>query len=314
MKIVLLLFPLLACAQVPLKVAVVKMPYVGERNAAEKSGGPDYVETGLDQQVDALGGVRKATATVMLDADEEKAYGEWNRLALANGQLAKIVARDRRDGFLPVGLLANCSAALGMLAGLQHSGPSAKPLRVGLVYFDAHGDFNTPETTLSGMLGGMPVAIAAGLALTRMRQKAGLDPAVPPRYIVEGGVRDTDPLEQELLDRSEIEQLSVADIRARSARLHAAMRRLSEITDVIYIHVDMDVLDPAEVPGHHLRVKDGPSSIELAAAIAEMFKYQKAAAFGVASTPFGDSDRTGISHQAAHNLILGALKGALDRR
>ena len=200
-----------------------------------------------------------------------------------------------------------------MLAGLQHSGSSEKPLRVGMVYFDAHGDYNTPETTLSGMLGGMPVAIAAGLALTRMRQKAGLDPALPQRYIVEGGVRDTDPLEQELLDRSEIEQLSVQDIRTRSDKLPSAMQRLSETTDVIYIHVDMDVLDPAEVPGHHLKVKGGPSSVELAAAIAEMFKYEKAAAFGVASTPFGDDDKTGVSLQAAHNLILAAIQGVQQR-
>src|SRR2546430_13046676 len=47
-------------------------------------------------------------------------------------------------------------------SGLQHSGPTARPLRVAMVFIDAHGDFNTPETTLSGMLGGMPVAIAAG--------------------------------------------------------------------------------------------------------------------------------------------------------
>ena len=66
-------------------------------------------------------------------------------------------------------------------------------MRVGLVFIDAHGDFNTPETTLSGMLGGMPVAIAAGRCLTRMRLKSGLDPALPERHIVLGAVRDTDP-------------------------------------------------------------------------------------------------------------------------
>lgn len=311
MKIALFLLPLMAFAQSPLKVALVKMPYVGERNTAEKSGGPDYVQSGgLEKQIEGLGAKLKPPATVALAPDEEKAYGEWNRLALANGDLAKIVAEGLRGGYLPIGLLANCSASWGMLAGLQHSGPSAKPLRVGMVYFDAHGDYNTPETTLSGMLGGMPVAIAAGLALTRMREKAGLDPALPQRYIVEGGVRDTDPLEQELLDRSEIEQLSVEDIRTRSDKLQRAMQRLSDLTDVIYIHVDMDVLDPAEVPGHHLRVKNGPTSMELAAAIAEMFKYPKAAAFGVASTPFGDNDPTGVSHR----LILGVVQSVRERR
>lgn len=295
------------------RVALVKMPYVGERNVAELSRGPDYLEQGGIQKLLEERGVQtKSVPTVALTAEEEKAYGAWNRLALANGDLAKLVADERRSGYLPVGLLANCSSLSGMLSGLQHSGPNEKPLRVGLVFIDAHGDFNTPETTLSGMLGGMPVAIAAGMCLTRMRLKTGLEPAVPTRHIVEICVRDTDPLEQELLDRSEIQQLSLEDIRTRSANLHREMKRLSEATDVIYIHVDMDALDPREVPGHPLATPGGPTSVELAAALTDMFKYAKAAAFGVASTPFDDRDKTGVSRQAAYNLILGAVKGASD--
>jgi len=114
MKILLLFLPLMSFAQTPLKVALVKMPYVGERNTAEKSGGPDYVESGgLQKQIDGLGSKTKPVSTVALTPDEQKSYGEWNRLALANGDLAKIVAEDRRDGYLPVGLLANCNAAWG---------------------------------------------------------------------------------------------------------------------------------------------------------------------------------------------------------
>jgi arginase len=299
----------------PVLVALVKMPYVGERNVPELSGGPDYLEQGgLRKLLEDQGFQTTLAPPVALSSDEEKAYGSWNRLALAEGQLARVVADERRNGFLPVGLLANCSSILGMLSGLQHSGPSAKPLRVGMVFVDAHGDFNTPETTLSGMLGGMPVAIAAGQCLTRMRLKTGLEPAVPTRHIVEVCVRDTDPLEQELLDRSDIQQLTLEDVRTRSANLHAAMKRLSEATDVIYIHVDMDGLDPREVPGHPLTVPGGPTSLELAAALTEVFKYEKAAAFGVASTPYGDRDKTGVSRQAAYNLILGAAKGVQQRR
>jgi arginase len=296
------------------RVALIKMPYVGERNVPELSGGPDYLEQGgIRKLLEERSCRTKPISTIALTADEEKAYGAWNRLALANGDLAKLVAEERRAGYLPVGLLANCSSLVGMLSGLQHSGPGGRPLRVGLVFIDAHGDFNTPETTLSGMLGGMPVSIAAGMGLTRMRLKAGLEPALPARHIVEACVRDTDPLEQDLLDRSEIQQLSVEDIRRRSESLHRQMQRLSDTTDVIYIHVDMDVLDPREVPGHPLTVAGGPSSTELAAALTEMFKYEKAAAFGVASTPFGDRDKTGVSQQAAYNLIFGAVKGVQQR-
>jgi arginase len=144
----------------PVRVALIKMPYVGERNVPDISRGPDYLEQGGIQKLLEEQGVQtKPVSNTALTADEEKAYGSWNKLALASGDLAKIVSEERRNGYLPIGLLANCNGILGMLSGLQHSGPSAKPLRVGMVFIDAHGDFNTPETTLSGMLGGMPVAI-----------------------------------------------------------------------------------------------------------------------------------------------------------
>ena len=299
----------------PVRVALVKMPYVGERNVPDTSRGPDYLEEGgIRKMLEQQGVQVRPTDTVALTAEEEKAYGQWNHLALAAGDMAKLVADERRGGYLPIGLLANCNGLLGMLSGLQHSGPTAKPLRVGMVFIDAHGDFNTPETTLSGMLGGMPVAIAAGQCLTRMRMKAGLEPALPTRHIVEVCVRDTDPLEQDMLDRSEIQQLTLEDVRTRSANLHREMKRLSELTDVIYVHVDMDGLDPKEVPGVALPVPNGPTSVELAAAITEMFKYEKVVAFGVAAMPYDDHDKTGISRQAAYNLILGAIRGVQQRK
>lgn len=297
-----------------LAVSLVKMPYRGERNLPDLSDSPDYLEAGglaklLAQDRCSVRPVVK----VALPPEEQKAYGEWNRLGLANGHLSRLIAAERRAGGFPVGLLANCSALMGMLGGLQRSGPGERPLRVGLVFIDAHGDFNTPETTLSGMLGGMPVAISAGLGLERLRLKSGLDPALRERHIVLAGVRDTDPLEQDLLDRSAVEHLSVDDIRTRSPNVDRQMRRLAEQTDVIYVHVDMDVLDPREVAGHPLTVPNGPTSLELAAALTQMFKHEKAAAFGVASTPSGDQDREGLSRQAAYNLILGAVKGVLQR-
>ena len=323
-RLVVLLFvglPVICLAQgqaadgTKVRVALVKMPYVGERNVPDTSRGPDYLEEGgIRKQLEQQGVQVKATETVALTVEEAKSYGSWNHLALAAGDLSKLVAEDRRAGYMPIGLLANCNGLLGMVSGLQHSGNSENPLRVGMIFVDAHGDFNTPETTLSGMLGGMPVAIAAGQCLTRMRMKAGLEPAIPTRHIVEMCVRDTDPLEQELLDRSEIQQLTLEDVRTRSANLHREMKRLSELTDVIYVHIDMDGLDPSEVPGVSLPVPNGPSSVELAASLTEIFKYPKVAAFGVAAMPYDEQDKTGISRKAAYNLILGVVKGLSERR
>jgi arginase len=233
-------------------------------------------------------------------------------MGLANGPLGKITTEKLKEGCFPLGFLGNCNSLMGMLAGLQHSGKGRRPLKTGLVWIDAHGDFNTPETTLSGMLGGMPVAVSAGLCLTRLRLKSGLDPALPTKYIVMAGVRDTDPLEQELIDRSDIEMISTDDIRNLSENIDVQMKRLSRITDIIYIHIDMDVLDPAEVMGHGLTVPNGPTSKELAAALTKMFKYPKATALGIASYPAG-RDKDNLSKKAAYNLVAGAIKGVKQR-
>jgi len=295
-------------------VSLVKMPYVGERNVPELSPGPDRLEaSGLTASLEAMGATVRPVATARLSGEEERAYGAWNRLALANGHLAGLVADSLRNGDLAVGLLANCSSLLGMLGGVQRSGPGSRPLRVGLVYLDAHADFNTPETTLSGMLGGMDVAAAAGLCLTNLRRTSRLDPPLDTRDIVLAGVRDTDPLEQQLIEKWKLARLSVDDLRARSPSFRETMSGLSERVDAIYVHVDMDVLDPREVEGHSLAVPNGPTSDELAAAVVEIFKDPKAVAFGVASTPTGGQDKGGLSVAAAHKLIQAAVKGVQDR-
>jgi arginase family enzyme len=75
----------------------------------------------------------------------------------------------------------------------------------------------------------------------------------------------------------------------------------------------MDVLDPEEVAGHPLTVTDGPTSRELANMLTELFKYPKAAALGIASTPSGKNDPNGLSREAAYRLVEGALRGLRQR-
>ncbi len=296
------------------RVALVKMPYTGARNVSELSAGPDYLEGGgLVERLRGHGVQVGGVPTVALTAEEEKDYGVWHRMGLANAHLARIVAQNERDGRFSVGLLGNCTSLLGVLGGLQASGPSRRPLRVALVFIDSHGDFNTPETTLRGMLGGMPVAVAAGMALRNLRLESSLEPARATRYIVLGGVRNTDPLKQDLLDRSEIVHQSVDDIRTLSPRIDEQMERLSSMVDRIYLHVDMDVLDPREVAGHPLTVPDGPTSAELGAALERMARYEKVAAFGVASTPSNERDPEGLSREAAYRLIEGVVRGLRAR-
>jgi arginase family enzyme len=266
---------------------------------------------GIQQVLAGLGAVVRVEEAA-LTSDEATEYGGWKRLGMALGHFADIVAKNERDGYFTVGLLATCPSMPGLVAGLQRSGPTPEPIKVGMLWLDAHPDFNTPETTRSGSLGGMPVAVATGRALHRMRLDARLDPPLSDRHIVMGGVRLTDPLEQHLLDQSFIEQLGVDDLRNMTPAVFAQMDRLSRLTDKIYVHIDMDVLDPREVMGHGNKVPNGPSSEELARLFEAIFsRYPKASAIGFATIPA--TDEGGLSLSAVNRMITGAVRGLKAR-
>src|SRR5215475_15314496 len=242
------------------RIALVKQPF----SPTGVSQGPSTMANGgIQQQLVAMNTTLRVQE-VALTSDEKTEYGDWKKLGWALGHFADIVAANERDGYFTVGLLATCPSMPGLVAGLQHSGPTREPIKIGMLWLDAHPDFNTPETTRSGSLGGMPVAVATGRALERMRLDAHLDPPLSDRRVVMAGVRLVDPLEQHLLDQSRIEQLSVDDLRNMTPAVFAQLDRLSQISDKIYVHVDMDVLDPREVMGHGNKVPNGPSSEQLA--------------------------------------------------
>ncbi|MBS1787260.1 MAG: arginase family protein [Acidobacteria bacterium] len=254
--------------------------------------------------------VRVEEAT--LTPDEVTEYGAWKRLGMALGHFAEIVEKNEREGYFTVGLLATCPSMPGLVAGLQHSGPTREPIKIGMLWLDAHPDFNTPETTRSGSLGGMPVAVATGRALQRMRLDAHLDPPLSDRHIVMGGVRLTDPLEQQMLDQSFIEQLSVDDLRNQTPAVFAQLDRLTRLTDKLYVHIDLDVLDPREVMGHGNKVPNGPSSEQLAKLFETIFsRYPKASAIGFATIP--TTDEGGLSLAAVNRMIMGAVLGVKAR-
>ncbi len=297
----------------PLQIGIAKLIQSGERCFEQYIEGPEAIEKGgLRDFLEKKGCLIVESKTAELTPEEAKQYGAWHILGLASRHLADIVADQRKRGLFTFGLLANCNGLMGMLGGFQSSGPNWKSLRVGLVWIDAHGDINTPDTSLSGMLGGMPVAVATGLCLERLRMKCGLNVALPTKYVIMVGVRDTDPLEQEIIDRSQLSHISVDEIRHLNPVISREMERLAQITDLIYVHLDIDVLDPSEVLGHGLTVKNGPTSKELGAALEVMFEHPKAVGFGVAAYPARE-DPNGITLKAIYTLIEGVLKGIQNR-
>jgi arginase len=291
-----------------IRVALAKQPF----SPTGTSTGPNTMASGGIQELLAKIGATVTVEESTLTAAQDTEYGAWKRLGWALGDFARIVARNERDGIFTVGLYATCPSMPGMVAGLEHSDPSGRPLRIGMLWLDAHPDFNTPETTRSGSMGGMPVAIATGRALKNLRLDATLDPPLRDEDVVMGAVRLTDPLEQDLLDHSKIQQLSVDDVRRITPAVWAQLDRLNSQIDRLYVHVDMDVLDPREVSMHVNSVPGGPSSEELAALFERIFaRYPKAAAIGFATIP--PSDPGGLSIAALNRMIIGAVKGVQAR-
>jgi arginase len=313
--LLLALLPSLASAQTKytgpdgrLRVALSKQPF--SPNGISK--GPETMASGGIQEILTKLGAATRVHEARLTPEEDKEYGGWKRLGMALGHFADIVTQNERDGYFTVGLLATCPSMPGLVAGLQHSGPPQEALKIGMLWLDAHPDFNTPETTRSGSLGGMPVAVATGRALHRMRLDAKLEPPLSDVHVVMGGVRLTDPLEQHLLDESRIEQVSVDDLRFATPAVFAQLDRLNRLTDKLYVHIDMDVLDPREVMGHGNKVPNGPSSEQLAALFEQIFrKYPKASAIGFATIPA--QDEGGLSLAAVNRMIAGAVKGVQAR-
>jgi arginase len=292
-----------------LRVALSKQPF--SPNGLSK--GPTTMAEGGIQKLLADLGTTTRIEEARLTAEEDTEYGGWKRLGMALGHFADIVTKNERDGFFTVGLLATCPSMPGLVAGLQRSGPTREPLKIGMLWLDAHPDFNTPETTRSGSLGGMPVAVATGRALQIMRLDAKLDPPLPDRHVVMAGVRLTDPLEQHLLDNSMIEQISVDDLRNMRPAIWTQLDRLNRLTDKIYVHIDMDVLDPREVMAHGNKVPNGPSSEQLARVFEEIFKrYDKASAIGFATIP--PTDESGLSIAAVNRMIAAAVRGVMARK
>jgi arginase len=234
------------------------------------------------------------------------------QLGCLNGAIAEAAAEGFRAGRAVLMTGGNCSHAPGVLGGLQDAyGPGA---RVGLVWFDAHGDFNTPHTTLTGSLGGMPVAVCAGLGLPASRERAHIRAPLPTDRIVLVDVRNLDPAEQALIAATDAVIAAPAP-GYPGEDLGPAVARLADKVDLLYLHVDADVLDGSLVPNHPTVEPDGPSLAQVQAAMACVMATGKVAAFAVVSVYFAQRAEasSAVDVSTAIDLASGAelVRGGL---
>jgi arginase len=191
----------------------------------------------------------------------------WERLAALYSLVGQVVAGAAGRGDCPVVVSGDCTTALGTVAGLQRTGTDA-----GIVWLDAHGDVQTLETTASGYLGGLPLRLLAGYRPELIGARLGLRP-VPERQIVLAGARDLDPPEANYLASARIRRSEVASLGT------------AVLPDgPLYVHLDLDVTDPAEIPGLRYPAPGGPGLAQVTGALHMLLGTGSVAAVGIACT------------------------------
>ena len=212
-----------------------------------------YVRAGLYERLREAG--IDLTGPVAVPPPAERSDDTVTTIAHLGANIAAEVAAALREEGNVLVTGSNCNALVGVLAGFEKRyGATA---RIGLVWFDAHGDFNTPKTTLSGMIGGMPVAVSAGLAFPHWRAITGLDAPIPTDRIVMVDVRNLDPKERALIEATDVTIAAIEPGRP-GVPLREAIDTLAATCDVIYLHIDEDVLDERYVPNHGTVEPNGP--------------------------------------------------------
>ncbi len=196
-------------------VDIISVPYRYDRHGEGIGGGPDALRSaGLADRLRQVGLAIGAEDSAHL-ADSEREDG---RTAINIGKLgantAQLVRASRQAGHSALVLAGDDTAAIGVVAGLQAAAGAGTP--IGIVWLDAHGDFNTPETSYSGILAGMPLAILAGLAGPLWREAAGLAAPIATDRLVLAGTRDLDEKEAELL---RTESLTEEELKRAKAKI-----------------------------------------------------------------------------------------------
>lgn len=166
------------------------------------------------------------------------------RLGVLYQPLTEFVNTTISRGERPISIAGDCCTSLGVLAGLQQAG--IKPT---LIWFDAHGDFNTWETTPSGFLGGMPLAMSVGRGEQTIPEAVGLDP-IPETDVILTDARDLDPGEKEALAASQVTHMSNVE----------DLLNYPFTGKPLYVHFDTDVIDPREAPAMNYASPGGPTA------------------------------------------------------
>jgi len=199
------------------------------------------------------------------------------------GRVREAVSQSRS----PFVLAGGCMSSLGTLAGLEEP--------AGVLWLDAHGDLNTPESTVSGFLDGMALATITGRCWSNLVSTfPGFEP-VADRQVILLGARDFDPAERQLLEMSAITLVETPHLRETSVEsaLQPALERVCKLTPRIYLHIDLDVLDRSEARVNHFSSSGGLTVAELLRVVRFVCTHSSLAAAAITAydPAFDEGDR-----------------------
>lgn len=208
---------------------------------------------------------------------------QWERLTELYGAAAETVADRTTSGAFPTVVSGDCLAALATLTGVQRAGMSP-----GVVWFDAHGDVHTLESSTSGYLGGMALRMILGGDREVLTGPLGLRPLRTDQAVLVDA-RDLDPAEIHFL----------ADSGLRRVRIEEIGQSLPDDAAIV-VHIDLDVIDSAEIPGLRFPVSGGPTADAVISAVQTLLHSGRVAALDIAcpwlpaADPRDDDIRTAL--------------------
>jgi len=218
---------------------------------------------GLQNRLKQLGCQVGDIGNIQVIQAEEQPYGEKRAKYLAEiaetcKGLAEIVRKTLDEGETPLVLGGDHSIAAGTVAGVaSHYRKESKS--IGVIWLDAHGDMNTPESSPSGNVHGMPLAAIMGYGAPELTDLAGEKPMVGPRNVALVGIRDLDAKERRLIKETGVHVFTMRDIDERGMRvvMAEALRFATDDTAGVAVSLDMDFVDPSDAPGVGTPVRGG---------------------------------------------------------
>ncbi|OLB84002.1 MAG: arginase [Chloroflexi bacterium 13_1_40CM_55_7] len=249
---------------IPKKIRVIGVPLDLGQSRRGVDMGPSAVRVaGLEARLEALGHVVEDGGNVSVAIAEQKKEGHphakyLKEITATCVKHAELMIKTLESGKVPIVLGGDHSVAAGTVAGVAEF-YRRQNQKIGLIWIDAHSDINTPESSPSGNVHGMPLAAIMGLGPPELANILNFSPKVSPENCVLVGVRDIDAVEKENVRQAGIEVFTMRDIDERGMRtvMEEALRMAGRGTAGYHISLDMDWVDPEDAPGVGTPVRGG---------------------------------------------------------